>query len=229
MLTANAILGGDSTRRESDQGPNPSVRQGAVWPNRPPASSARAAAPSARNGPDAARACGEWNSIVEEAIAAAPRPGRARRAAGKRVAFVGLAGSAEPPPRCPTGIAELDRVLGGGLVPASAVLVGGDPGIGKSTLLLQAAASLARAGRRVFYISGEESIEQMRLRARRLGVPRRAAGTRRRDQPARHRRQPAGGRRRGAGGDRTRSRPCGWTRSTARPAPWRRCVPPASS
>ena len=72
------------------------------------------------------------------------------------MAFVGLAGSAEPPPRCPTGIAELDRVLGGGLVPASAILVGGDPGIGKSTLLLQAAASLARAGRRVLYISGEE-------------------------------------------------------------------------
>ncbi len=126
----------------------------------------------------------------------------AKAAAGKRVEFVGLAGSAEPPPRCPTGIAELDRVLGGGLVPASAVLVGGDPGIGKSTLLLQAAASLARAGRRVFYISGEESIEQIRLRARRLGVARRAAGTRRRDQPARHRRQPASRRRRRAGGDR---------------------------
>ena len=121
------------------------------------------------NGPAAARACGEWNSIVEEAIVARPGPA-AKGVAGKRVAFVGLAGSAEPPPRCPTGIAELDRVLGGGLVPASAVLVGGDPGIGKSTLLLQAAASLARAGRRVFYISGEESIEQIRLRARRLGV-----------------------------------------------------------
>src|SRR5579863_8484776 len=114
-------------------------------------------------------ACGEWNSIVEEAIV--PRPGPAAKAsAGKRVAFVGLAGSAEPPPRYATGIAELDRVLGGGLVPASAVLVGGDPGIGKSTLLLQAAASLARARQRVFYVSGEESIEQTRLRARRLGV-----------------------------------------------------------
>ena len=70
----------------------------------------------------------------------------------------------------PIGIAELDRVLGGGLVPASAVLVGGDPGIGKSTLLLQAAACLARSGRRVLYVSGEESIDQIRLRARRLGV-----------------------------------------------------------
>ena len=81
-----------------------------------------------------------------------------------------MAGGADPPPRSPTGIAELDRVLGGGLVQASAILVGGDPGIGKSTLMLQAAASLARQGRRVFYVSGEESVEQVRLRARRLGV-----------------------------------------------------------
>ncbi len=79
-------------------------------------------------------------------------------------------GEAAPPPRAGTGIDELDRVLGGGLVAGSAVLVGGDPGIGKSTLLLQAAAALARAGRRVLYISGEESVEQVRLRARRLGV-----------------------------------------------------------
>ena len=111
--------------------------------------------------------CGEWNTIVEET----PRPGPAAKAApGRGIAFVGLAGEAEPPPRTPTAIAELDRVLGGGLVPASAVLVGGDPGIGKSTLLLQAAASLARARGRVLYVSGEESIDQVRLRARRLGV-----------------------------------------------------------
>ncbi|MGE4047241.1 MAG: DNA repair protein RadA [Acetobacteraceae bacterium] len=113
--------------------------------------------------------CGEWNTIVEEAVT--PRPGPAGKApVGKGVAFVGLAGSAAPPPRAVTGIEELDRVLGGGLVPASAVLVGGDPGIGKSTLLLQAAASLSRTGRRVLYVSGEESAEQVRLRARRLGV-----------------------------------------------------------
>ena len=113
--------------------------------------------------------CGEWNTIIEEPVAA--RPGPAGKAhPGRRVAFVGLAGSAAPPPRAANGIAELDRVLGGGLVPASAVLVGGDPGIGKSTLLLQAAASLARSGRRVLYVSGEESIEQVRLRARRLGL-----------------------------------------------------------
>ncbi|MGE0416737.1 MAG: DNA repair protein RadA [Acetobacteraceae bacterium] len=113
--------------------------------------------------------CGEWNTVVEEAIT--PRPGPAgKAAAGKGVTFVGLGGSADPPARAATGIAELDRVLGGGLVPASAVLVGGDPGIGKSTLLLQAAARLASSGRRVLYVSGEESIEQVRLRARRLGV-----------------------------------------------------------
>ncbi len=118
--------------------------------------------------------CGEWNTILEEAITAAPGPGGKGQARplspAKGVSFVGLGGSAEPPPRAETGIAELDRVLGGGLVPASVVLVGGDPGIGKSTLLLQAAAALARTGRRVLYVSGEESIEQVRLRARRLGV-----------------------------------------------------------
>jgi DNA repair protein RadA/Sms len=113
--------------------------------------------------------CGEWNTIVEEAIES--KPGAAKPGAKpSRLAFVGLEGTTAPPPRAQTGIAELDRVLGGGLVAASAVLVGGDPGIGKSTLLLQAAASLARAGRRVLYITGEESVDQIRLRARRLGL-----------------------------------------------------------
>src|ERR1700744_6205908 len=112
--------------------------------------------------------CGEWNTVEEETVVARPGPA-AKAASGRAVGFFGLAGNAAPPPRAATGMAELDRVLGGGLVPASAILVGGDPGIGKSTLLLQAAAGLARAGRRVFYISGEESIEQTRLRARRLG------------------------------------------------------------
>jgi DNA repair protein RadA/Sms len=112
-------------------------------------------------------ACGAWNTIVEEA----PRPGPAAKGGpGRFLDVVRLAGTAEPPPRAGTGIAELDRVLGGGLVPASAVLVGGDPGIGKSTLLLQAAAALAAGGQSVLYVSGEESIEQVRLRARRLGV-----------------------------------------------------------
>ncbi len=119
--------------------------------------------------------CGAWNTLVEEE--SGPAFGRAAptgsagggRASGK-VRFVGLEGESRPPPRTPTGIAELDRVLGGGLVPASAVMVGGDPGIGKSTLLLQAAAGVARAGHRVLYVSGEEAIDQLRMRASRLGL-----------------------------------------------------------
>ncbi len=115
-------------------------------------------------------ACREWNTIVEEAASTGPGLAGAKPTTARKVEFVALAGTAEPPPRAPTGIAELDRVLGGGLVPGSAILLAGDPGIGKSTLLLQAAASLAQAGRRVLYISGEEAIEQIRLRARRLGL-----------------------------------------------------------
>ncbi|MGG5811996.1 DNA repair protein RadA [Falsiroseomonas sp. CW058] len=115
-------------------------------------------------------ACGEWNTLVEE-VAEARGPGPAAKASGgRRVEFVGLKGSSAPPARIMTGIAELDRVLGGGLVPGSAVLVGGDPGIGKSTILLQAAARIARDGRRALYVSGEEAVEQVRLRAARLGV-----------------------------------------------------------
>jgi DNA repair protein RadA/Sms len=111
--------------------------------------------------------CGEWNCIAEEAAEA--RPGPAAKP-GRKLALEPLAGTAEPPPRRLIGINELDRVLGGGLVAASAVLVGGDPGIGKSTLLLQAAAALARAGSRVLYVTGEEAIDQIRLRARRLDL-----------------------------------------------------------
>ena len=116
-------------------------------------------------------ACGAWNSLVEEV--ATPRPGglaRPARGAVRGVDLVGLAGTTPPPPRRATGIAEFDRVLGGGLVAGSAVLVGGDPGIGKSTLMLQAAARLAASGQKVIYITGEESVEQVRLRARRLGL-----------------------------------------------------------
>ncbi len=116
-------------------------------------------------------ACGEWNTLAEEAAAPVRGPGPAAKAGGgRRVEFVGLEGETEPPPRISTGIAELDRVLGGGLVPASAILVGGDPGIGKSTILLQAAAKVAASGRKALYISGEEAIAQVRLRARRLGL-----------------------------------------------------------
>ena len=116
-------------------------------------------------------ACGEWNTLVEEAVEAGPSAIKAARPGAKpRIQFVGLQGTAAPPPRAEAGIAELDRVLGGGFVPASVILVGGDPGIGKSTLMLQAAAILARSGRRVRYISGEESIDQVRMRAQRLGL-----------------------------------------------------------
>jgi DNA repair protein RadA/Sms len=115
-------------------------------------------------------ACGEWNTLVEEAPAARG-PGPASKAGpGRRVEFVDLAGVSAPPARMLTGIAELDRVLGGGFVESSAVLVGGDPGIGKSTILLQAAAHMASAGHRTLYISGEEAVAQVRLRARRLGL-----------------------------------------------------------
>ncbi len=112
--------------------------------------------------------CGAWNSITEEA-AAPPGPGRAPRKAGRKIEMVGLKGKADATPRRTTGISEFDRVLGGGLVPGSAVLVGGDPGIGKSTLLLQAVAALSRS-HRVSYFSGEEAVDQIRLRASRLGV-----------------------------------------------------------
>jgi DNA repair protein RadA/Sms len=115
-------------------------------------------------------ACGAWNTIIEEAPLSAG-PGRALGAAkGKGMALSDLAGSEPPPPRTRSGLDELDRVLGGGLVPASAILVGGDPGIGKSTLLLQAAASFARAGLPAIYVSGEEATAQVRMRARRLGL-----------------------------------------------------------
>ncbi|WP_395496008.1 DNA repair protein RadA [Acetobacter sp. KSO5] len=115
-------------------------------------------------------ACGEWNTLEE--IAVEPLAASSPRASskGRRVKLEGLEGMAAPPPRIRTSIEELDRVLGGGLVPASVVLVGGDPGIGKSTLLLQAACKLATKGERVLYISGEEAVDQIRLRALRLGV-----------------------------------------------------------
>ncbi|MEP7172816.1 MAG: DNA repair protein RadA [Aestuariivirga sp.] len=115
--------------------------------------------------------CGEWNTIVEEK-GSAPISGAkgASLPKGKASRLVGLRGESPPLPRIQTGIAELDRVAGGGFVPGSGVLIGGDPGIGKSTLLLQALASLARTGARVIYVSGEEAIAQVRLRAQRLGL-----------------------------------------------------------
>ena len=117
-------------------------------------------------------ACGEWNSILEEATSptGAPALVAIRGGKGRAAAFEGLQAETRDAPRLPTGMAELDRVLGGGLVPGSAVLVGGDPGIGKSTLLLQAAAALASRGAPVVYLSGEEAPAQVRMRAARLGL-----------------------------------------------------------
>ena len=116
-------------------------------------------------------ACGEWNSISEEAPLAAGPSGKTLGAGkGRKVALGDLSDIDKPLPRMASGIDEFDRVLGGGMVPASAILVGGDPGIGKSTLLLQAAASFARAGKKAIYVSGEEAPSQIRMRAQRLGL-----------------------------------------------------------
>ena len=115
--------------------------------------------------------CGAWNSIQEEVpLSAGPSKQSLGTAKGRRVALTDLATEEAPPPRTLSGMDELDRVLGGGLVPASATLVGGDPGIGKSTLLLQGAAAFARGGRSVVYVSGEEATAQVRMRAQRLGL-----------------------------------------------------------
>ncbi len=116
-------------------------------------------------------ACGEWNSIIEEApLSATPGKAALGAARGREIALADLASEEAEPPRARCGMDELDRVLGGGLVPASVILVGGDPGIGKSTLLLQATASFAQAGLKAVYVSGEEARAQVRMRARRLGL-----------------------------------------------------------
>jgi DNA repair protein RadA/Sms len=113
-------------------------------------------------------ACGGWNTMVEEAgQPSAPRGLGGGR--GKALEFARLDGAAADQPRRVSGMLEFDRVTGGGLVPASAVLIGGDPGIGKSTLLLQVLARLAQ-GSRCAYISGEEAIQQVRMRAARMGL-----------------------------------------------------------
>jgi DNA repair protein RadA/Sms len=115
--------------------------------------------------------CGEWNTIIEEAAALGVGGEVARRGAtGRPFPLEDLSGASPPQPRIVTGIGELDRVAGGGFVAGSATLIGGEPGIGKSTLLIQACAALARRGGRVVYVSGEESTEQVRLRATRLGL-----------------------------------------------------------
>jgi DNA repair protein RadA/Sms len=116
--------------------------------------------------------CSGWNTLVEDA-GAVPTAFSARhnlRGGGQPIALVGLDAEVPLPERMSTGIREFDRALGGGIVAGSATLIGGDPGIGKSTLLLQAAAKIATRGPAVAYISGEEATDQVRLRARRLGL-----------------------------------------------------------
>ncbi|MGB0921294.1 MAG: DNA repair protein RadA [Alphaproteobacteria bacterium] len=112
--------------------------------------------------------CGEWDTLVEEAPAPPGAP--ALKSKGRATTFEGLKGTSAPPPRMSSGLGELNRVLGGGFVAGSATLIGGDPGIGKSTLLLQAAAAVAKQNQTVFYVTGEESLNQVRLRGERLGV-----------------------------------------------------------
>ncbi|HQX27315.1 MAG TPA: DNA repair protein RadA [Alphaproteobacteria bacterium] len=115
-------------------------------------------------------ACNGWNCIAEENVQASAPKGLGKKK-GREIELVSLAGSSDRDyPRHVTGIKEFDRVTGGGLVPGSALLIGGDPGIGKSTLLLQAVCALSRKNTRCVYVSGEESIEQVRMRARRLGL-----------------------------------------------------------
>ncbi len=111
--------------------------------------------------------CLEWNSIVEES---AGPPTAIRAGRGRVFTLEGLSGEGPDAPRIRTGIEEFDRVTGGGFVHGSVTLLGGEPGIGKSTLLIQACAELARRGARVIYISGEEAVAQVRLRAARLGL-----------------------------------------------------------
>jgi DNA repair protein RadA/Sms len=116
-------------------------------------------------------ACGGWNGLVEEAQGRPPgalAPSRASKARG--LAFETLHSEITPPARILTGVEEFDRVCGGGIVPGSAMLLSGDPGVGKSTLLLQVCAQAALRGAACVYISGEEAVEQVRARAARMGL-----------------------------------------------------------
>lgn len=114
--------------------------------------------------------CAEWNTLAEDVPATVFSQKHDLSRGGRALAFEPLNAPTQLPVRKSTGLAEFDRALGGGLVPGSAVLMGGDPGIGKSTLLLQTAATIARGGNDVVYVSGEEAAGQVRLRAARMGV-----------------------------------------------------------
>ncbi|MDE2464667.1 MAG: DNA repair protein RadA [Alphaproteobacteria bacterium] len=115
-------------------------------------------------------ACGGWNTIIEEALPIPSGTTATRRTKGRPFALEDLKSTDQAPARRISGIAEFDRVCGGGLVPGSALLVGGDPGVGKSTLILQVLAAYAASGGRAVYISGEEAMGQVRLRASRMGL-----------------------------------------------------------
>jgi len=114
--------------------------------------------------------CSEWNTLVEEAAETTFSARHHLSVGGREIAFEPLDLAEAPIQRQGTGISEFDRALGGGLVPGSAILLGGEPGIGKSTLLLQAAAAIAERGGESLYVSGEEATGQVRMRASRLGV-----------------------------------------------------------
>ena len=115
--------------------------------------------------------CGAWNTLVEETQVRPPGAlAPAKGAKNRGLAFEGLEDEVQPPARIATGVDEFDRVCGGGVVPGSAILLGGDPGVGKSTLLMQVAGSAARRGVSCAYISGEEAVEQVRGRAQRMGL-----------------------------------------------------------
>ena len=116
-------------------------------------------------------ACRQWNTMVEEPAAgkASSSPGSSIRRKGQVKPALLSEISIDEQDRMSTGFGELDRVLGSGIVIGSLVLVGGDPGIGKSTILLQVCRNLAKDGKKVLYISGEESLKQIKLRANRIG------------------------------------------------------------
>jgi DNA repair protein RadA/Sms len=114
--------------------------------------------------------CGAWNTLAEEQAAPPAGVSAKRTGRGRPFALEGLSSNAREPVRRLTRVAEFDRVAGGGLVPGSALLLGGDPGVGKSTLVLQLLAAYARPNRNAVYISGEEALAQVRLRAARMGL-----------------------------------------------------------
>ncbi len=115
--------------------------------------------------------CEEWNTLIEDSSTAPPPgSGLTAKSHGRAIKLESLKGDTKDAPRLPTSLEELDRVTGGGIVPGSALLIGGEPGIGKSTLLLQLSAAFAQSGRRAVYFTGEEAIAQVRMRAERLGL-----------------------------------------------------------